>query len=218
VAPKSHKNLPFMALVIVLSTMAAWPDIAVARPSGQAAVPIKSLQKKAIQSQGAIRFWQDRERGRWKLHLRHEKCWDIHGKQLRKVCRHARQMYKYHKVRLAKLEAKIERLSEPRDTGFLPLGQARDLGRRMAAEYGWVGEQWQCLDALWGRYESSWYVYSDNPTSTAYGIPQAAPGSKMGPGWRNSAYVQIKWGLGYISKRYSTPCSALSVRLATGSY
>ena len=63
---------------------------------------------------------------------------------------------------------------------------------------------------LWTR-ESNWNVYADNPSSSAYGIPQALPGSKMasaGPDWENNAVTQIKWGLGYIQDRYGSPCAA----------
>lgn len=94
----------------------------------------------------------------------------------------------------------------------------RWLGRQMASKYGWINEQWFCLEHLWGPLEGSWNVYADNPHSDAYGIPQALPGSKMGPGWQHSAYVQIKWGLGYIAGRYGNPCNARSFRLSNGWY
>lgn len=68
--------------------------------------------------------------------------------------------------------------------------------------------QFGCLDALWMR-ESGWNMHASNP-SGAYGIPQALPGSKMGPGWQSSAIVQIRWGLSYIASRYGTPCGALA--------
>jgi hypothetical protein len=63
---------------------------------------------------------------------------------------------------------------------------------------------------LW-NHESHWNVHAGNPSSGAYGIPQALPGTKMasaGPNWHDDARTQIKWGLGYIKSRYSTPCGA----------
>lgn len=85
-----------------------------------------------------------------------------------------------------------------------------EMGRKMARDqYGWTGKQWDCLDQLW-LHESGWDHHADNPTSTAYGIPQALPGSKMGAGWQNDPKVQIGWGLKYIKDRYSTPCGAWS--------
>jgi len=74
-------------------------------------------------------------------------------------------------------------------------------------KYKWSHRQWTCLKKLWTR-ESGWRVKADNPTSSAYGIPQALPGHKMGKGWRHSARTQIKWGLRYIDGRYNTPCAA----------
>jgi hypothetical protein len=123
-------------------------------------------------------------------------------------------------------KAAIRRLTSNR--GYLPPGKARILGKLLAAQiYGWTGSEWACLDELWGtkngqRLESGWFAHADNPHSDAYGIPQALPGSKMGAGWRESAYVQIKWGLGYIKHGiqhgFQTPCQALHVRLTKGSY
>ncbi len=52
---------------------------------------------------------------------------------------------------------------------------------------------------------------ADNPSSSAYGIPQALPGSKMssaGAGLGHQPATQIRWGLGYIQDRYGSPCSA----------
>jgi hypothetical protein len=95
----------------------------------------------------------------------------------------------------------------------------RLLGRREAAQRGWVGEQWTCLDYLWTR-ESRWLKSAANP-SGAYGIPQALPGAKMasaGPDWQTNPVTQIRWGLGYISGRYGTPCGAWAHSQATGWY
>lgn len=97
-------------------------------------------------------------------------------------------------------------------------GSNRALGQSMASERDWTGEQWNCLDDLWGPLESNWNQYADNPNSSAYGIPQALPGSKMGPGWQHDPVVQVRWGLGYIAGRYGTPCKAKAARLAKGWY
>lgn len=89
-------------------------------------------------------------------------------------------------------------------------GANRAIGRKLAAQRGWTGDQWTCLNNLWTK-ESGWRHTSDNPSSSAYGIPQALPGSKMksaGSDWRTNPATQIKWGLGYIKGRYGTPCSA----------
>jgi membrane-bound lytic murein transglycosylase MltF len=80
--------------------------------------------------------------------------------------------------------------------------------------------QWRCLDQLWEN-ESHWRVKAKNPTSGAYGIPQALPGRKMrsaGADWRTSAMTQVKWGRRYIRARYGKPCRALSHQHSRGWY
>ena len=86
----------------------------------------------------------------------------------------------------------------------------RTIGRALLAEFGFGEDQFGCLDSLWEK-ESHWNVHADNPSSSAYGIPQALPGSKMssaGPDWATNPVTQIRWGLGYIQDRYGSPCSA----------
>lgn len=76
--------------------------------------------------------------------------------------------------------------------------------------YGWTAAQWPCLNSLWER-ESGWNPRANNPSSGAYGIPQALPGTKMataGADWRTNHRTQIAWGLGYIHDRYGSPCGA----------
>jgi hypothetical protein len=72
--------------------------------------------------------------------------------------------------------------------------------------------QFSCLDALF-EHESSWNTFARNPSSGAYGIPQALPGSKMGSiasDWRYNPLTQVKWGLSYIAAAYGTACAAWS--------
>lgn len=84
----------------------------------------------------------------------------------------------------------------------------RALGHRLMLEYGFAEDQWQYLDKLW-THESGWIECKANyGGSGAYGIPQALPGSKMGPGWQEDPEVQIRWGLGYIKGRYGNPLGA----------
>ena len=80
--------------------------------------------------------------------------------------------------------------------------------------------EWTCLLNLWNR-ESGWLYDAENPSSGAYGIPQALPGDKMasaGADWQTNPATQIKWGLGYISQVYGTPCSAYDFDVANGGY
>lgn len=87
----------------------------------------------------------------------------------------------------------------------------------MAERYKWGSKQYNCLVKLWTK-ESNWRVNADNPNSSAYGIPQALPGKKMGKGWQNDPHVQINWGLKYIKNRYKTPCGAWSAFNKKGWY
>jgi hypothetical protein len=90
----------------------------------------------------------------------------------------------------------------------------------MESKYSWGEDQHSCLVELWNR-ESGWRHTADNPNSSAYGIPQALPGSKMasaGADWKTNPETQIKWGLKYIEKRYETPCGAWSAFKKKGWY
>lgn len=91
----------------------------------------------------------------------------------------------------------------------VPAGEAQQIASDMMGAYGWDQNQFSCLVPLWSR-ESGWRTNAGNP-SRAYGIPQSLPGSKMasaGADWMTNPATQIKWGLGYIAGRYSTPCGA----------
>ncbi|MGI5416871.1 lytic transglycosylase domain-containing protein [Actinomadura luteofluorescens] len=103
----------------------------------------------------------------------------------------------------------------------VPAGEAQAIAKRLMPSYGFSGSgQFGCLVNLWNK-ESHWNVHASNPSSGAYGVPQALPGSKMasaGPDWQNNATTQIKWGLGYIKNRYGTPCGAWSHSQSVGWY
>jgi hypothetical protein len=89
-------------------------------------------------------------------------------------------------------------------------GDPRLIAQGMLPEFGFSADQFSCLDSLWTK-ESGWNPAADNPTSSAFGIPQALPGSKMasaGPDWATNPATQIRWGLGYIAEVYGSPCSA----------
>ena len=102
----------------------------------------------------------------------------------------------------------------------LTVADPQTLARALMPEYGLSSAEFDCLDNIWSQ-ESNWNVRADNPHSSAYGIPQALPGSKMssaGPDWETNAETQIRWGLEYIEKRYGTACSAWSFKQGHGWY
>lgn len=94
------------------------------------------------------------------------------------------------------------------------------MAEQMLSQFGWSSSQFSCLQPLWAQ-ESGWNVTAENPTSGAYGIPQALPGSEMssaGADWQTDAATQIRWGLTYIQGRYGSPCGAWDHEEANGWY
>lgn len=105
-------------------------------------------------------------------------------------------------------------------TEDLSAGDPRTVAKALLPEFGFGADQFTCLDSLYSG-ESGWRVNADNPYSSAYGIPQALPGSKMasaGPDWATNPATQIRWGLGYIADRYGTPCGAWGFKQSHGWY
>jgi hypothetical protein len=105
-------------------------------------------------------------------------------------------------------------------TEDLSQADPKALARALMPQLDMASSEFDCLDNLWTS-ESGWNVHADNPSSSAYGIPQALPGSKMssaGPNWEDSAETQIRWGLGYIKGRYGSACAAWSYKQGAGWY
>jgi hypothetical protein len=97
-------------------------------------------------------------------------------------------------------------------------GDPRDIARALLPAYGFSADQFSCLDSLYVS-ESDWRVDADNPTSSAYGIPQALTQLHDLPAdYMTSAEAQIRWGLEYIQDTYGTPCSAWSFKQGNGWY
>lgn len=96
----------------------------------------------------------------------------------------------------------------------------RTIARALMPQFGFDESQFSCLDELYTR-ESGWDIHATNPTSGAYGIPQALPATKMatvGSDWQNNAETQIRWGLEYIRSSYGTPCGAWAHETSIGWY
>jgi hypothetical protein len=85
----------------------------------------------------------------------------------------------------------------------------RDIARALLPEYGFSDSEFGCLDALYVS-ESGWDMHADNPTSSAYGIPQALTGGThdLPDDYMTNPVSQIRWGLDYIRSSYGTPCAA----------
>lgn len=108
-------------------------------------------------------------------------------------------------------QATWETKAKPKARPMLP---GKNTNKRIALDLvvqrAWSMREFQCLDSLWTR-ESNWNHRAHNPSSGAYGIPQALPAGKMsgvGSDWRDNPTTQILWGLKYIEGRYGRPCGA----------
>jgi hypothetical protein len=87
-------------------------------------------------------------------------------------------------------------------------------------KYGFSTGEMAALVPMW-THESHWNHRAQNPSSGAYGIPQALPGNKMASvaaDWRTNPATQIRWGLGYIKERYGSPTQAWGFWQANGWY
>lgn len=117
--------------------------------------------------------------------------------------------------------------------GSLAAAGIQGVGKQMMLNKGWAENQWPALQALWTK-ESGWNYQADNPTSSAYGIPQGLVDlHNLKPpyyGERISGYgatakfkggdpkTQIAWGLNYIKNRYGSPQKAWEYWQRNGSY
>ena len=90
-------------------------------------------------------------------------------------------------------------------------GSNRQMGKQMAARVGWTGSEWNALEQLWTA-ESQWNHLAQNPTSTAYGIPQFLDSTwaTVGGTKTSDPKKQIQYGIKYIQQRpdYGVPSKA----------
>ncbi|NGO70266.1 lytic transglycosylase domain-containing protein [Streptomyces sp. SB3404] len=126
-------------------------------------------------------------------------------------------------ARAARAKAAAERAakeaasrSAQRAAPAAPSGSPQQIARQIIGNEA----QFQCFSQIVER-ESGWRADAQNPSSGAYGLVQALPGSKMasaGADWRTNPATQITWGLGYMNDRYGSPCGAWSFWQANSWY
>lgn len=110
--------------------------------------------------------------------------------------------------------------SSPSASSPAPAAPAYSGGSLQGYAQSLFGSQYSCAAAIIER-ESGWNVYATNPTSGAYGIPQALPGSKMasaGADWATNGDTQLRWMKGYVDSAYGGACAAWSHWQGAGSY
>jgi hypothetical protein len=131
----------------------------------------------------------------------------------------------HSKLKAAARKAAVEKAALRRamaNRGYEPgTSDPREIARQILKnKFGYGADQFDCFNNIIIR-ESMWRVTATNPSSGAYGIPQALPGSKMasaGSDWRTNPATQIIWAVGYMEDRYGSPCSAWSFKRAHGWY
>lgn len=118
----------------------------------------------------------------------------------------------WHKRRMRQLERRARKAHRAyrREVRATRCGTP-ECNRALARHLGITGSAYSCANALYQR-ESGWEETARNPSSGAYGIPQALPPGKMGAkalgaGWR-AAKAQLKWGWRYVKERYGGYCAA----------
>ena len=117
-------------------------------------------------------------------------------------------------------KAALERAIKNR--GYQPgVTDPKEIARQILKnKYAYGSGQFDCFNNIIMR-ESKWDVNATNPSSGAYGIPQALPGSKMATiasDWRTNPATQIIWGIEYMKDRYGSPCSAWGFKASHGWY
>jgi murein DD-endopeptidase MepM/ murein hydrolase activator NlpD len=123
-------------------------------------------------------------------------------------------------ARQAAAKAAAKQRAARQQAASTPSGSPQQIAEQMLSQFGWSSGQFSCLQPLWA-HESGWNPYAQNPSSGAYGIPQALPGSKMasaGGDWQSNPATQIRWGLSYIQGNYGSPCGAWAHEQADGWY
>jgi murein DD-endopeptidase MepM/ murein hydrolase activator NlpD len=119
-------------------------------------------------------------------------------------------------------EEKAARARALANRGYEPgMTDPKEIARQILnSKFGYGSNQFDCFNNIIMR-ESKWDVNATNPSSGAYGIPQALPGSKMaseGSDWRTNPATQIIWGIKYMKDRYGSPCGAWSFKSSHGWY
>lgn len=88
----------------------------------------------------------------------------------------------------------------------IPAGQVKEIFYQIAYEKGLSESEINGWAYIITR-ESGWNVTAKNPTSSAYGLPQALPGKKMashGADWQTNPRTQLLWMYDYMVSRYGS--------------
>lgn len=121
----------------------------------------------------------------------------------------------------ARRKAAAERAKSKSTTSSQSVAELQSYAHNLVINtYGWSEYDFECLVKLWNR-ESGWNPNAHNKSSSAHGVPQSLPASKMaseGADYYTNGYTQIRWGLKYIKNRYRSPSGAWAHSQRTGWY
>lgn len=109
------------------------------------------------------------------------------------------------KEELAKIEEEIGKVAIKTSGGNLSSSK-----EAIMSSAGISASDYQYVDYIIKK-ESGWNATADNPMSSAYGLCQSLPGSKMasaGSDWATNPVTQMKWCNGYAKGRYGSWASA----------
>jgi hypothetical protein len=219
------------AVSVVGLTNPAADDVATAVPAGvtsTSAVPATSGER--VSEEAELRLAMQEARRRDAAAVKAERARVKAAKQAAKRSSLLRKRNKAISAEHVKLVAAAkkaaaeaaERKRALANRGYLPgTTDPREIARQILRnKYGYGEADFDCFNNIIIR-ESMWDVDATNPSSGAYGIPQALPGSKMaraGSDWRTNPATQITWAIGYMEDRYGSPCAAWSFKRANGWY
>jgi hypothetical protein len=145
------------------------------------------------------------------------------GKQTKAIAaEHARIKAEIAAAAKKAAEEKAARARALANRGYEPgVTDPKEIARQILKnKFGYGSSHFDCFNNIIMR-ESKWDINATNPSSGAYGIPQALPGSKMaseGSDWRTNPATQIIWGIKYMKDRYGSPCAAWSFKSSHGWY
>jgi len=210
---------------------AAWPSIAAARQPAGGRFAAISADMVAPSARPRQALPQPQLGGYQRLgrQLQQVKALDARAQEARAALR-ARQAAAARRARASRQAAERQaaqrsaaaasQAQQPTVAPPVSSGSPQRIAMSMLGSYGWSSSQFSCLDSLWNA-ESGWNPAASNPSSGAFGIPQALPGLKMasaGADWQTNPATQIRWGLGYIQSLYGSPCGAWAHEESAGWY
>jgi hypothetical protein len=210
-----------ITVVLVAAALAALAALPVAAPAGNRAVSHHRRQFELVAYITRTQ-WRDPALAADEARLVRREARERARRRRERAHRRREERLAAERAQEAKLSTKsassqVSTASQVTTTAPVSSGSPQEIAEQVLAAAGWGG-QWSCLNSIITR-ESGWNVTAENPGSGAYGLPQALPGSKMGPGWQDSAYVQLHWVVDeYIPSAYGTPCGAWAFWQAHGWY